>query len=308
MIAQFRHVPNFFILGARRAGTASLAHYLGQHPSIKFTEPRDPTFFLRDELYQRGIDYYIRSFCQSVTQPRWLGEASSYFGYPHLVGPRLRTHYGDAPLKFIVLLREPVARAWSHYLARVHHGTEKRDFATALAEENNEALNSEARYFADGRYTYLLKEWQAYYPLENFLFLLNEDLAVNPLAQIRRVFMWLGVDTTMPINVSERLNTARYSRSPRMVEFLNHPPAWLSSISKHVWPETWQRRRIRHQLRERFQSAYGTLPPLDPAIANELRQRYRGEILALSKLLGRYLSHWLAEEALAEAPVAQMAF
>jgi hypothetical protein len=286
-----------------------MAHYLGQHPAIHFTEPFDPLFFQKDELYHLGIDYYIRSFCHTTTTKRWLGEASSsYFAYPNIVGPRLRAHYGDASLKFIVLLREPVSRAWSHYLARVHHGYEKRDFATALAQEGQELLDSEARYFAEGRYTSLLKEWQAYYPLDNFLILLSEDLTANPLAQVRRVFMWLGLDTTMPINVSERLNTARYSRSPRMVEFVNHPPKWIQSISKRVWPETWQRRRIRHQLRERFQSTYNTLPPLDPDIALELRQRYRGEILALSKLLGRYLSHWLAEEELAEMPMPQMAY
>jgi hypothetical protein len=93
-----------------------------------------------------------------------------------------------------------------------------------------------------------------------------------------------------------------------MVEFVNHPPTWIRAISKQVWREPWQRRRIRHKLRERFQTTYRSLPPLDPAIATDLRHRYRGEILALSKLLGRYLSHWLAEEKLLELPVVQMAY
>lgn len=309
MLGQIRLMPNFFILGARRSGTASLAHYLGQHPAIAFTEPRDPYYFQRDDLYAQGIEFYIRSFCRESGTHQWLGEASSsYFAYPQIVGPRLRSLYGDTPLKFIVILREPVSRAWSHYLACVHHGFEKRDFATALAAEAKEPLESESRYFAEGRYASLIQEWQPYYPLDSFLLLLSEDLAANPLAQVLRVFMWLGVDTTIPINVSERLNTARYSRNPWVVEFLNHPPAWVSTITKRFWPESWKRRRIRHRLRERWQTPYTTPPPIDPAIAAELRQRYRSEILALSKLLGRYLSHWLTDTEENGEPTAQVAF
>jgi hypothetical protein len=302
-------MPNFFILGARRSGTASLAHYLGQHPKIRFIEPRDPAFFQRDELHRLGIDYYIHTFCDTAATQDWLGEASStYFAYPQIVAPRLRAHYGESPAKFIVLLREPVSRAWSHYLGRVHNGYEKRDFASALAEENLEPMESEARYFGEGCYTQLLKEWQCYFAPENFLLLLTEDLAADPLAQVRRVFRWLDVDSSMPVNVSERLNVARYSRSPRVVEFLNHPPAWLSEISKQIWPEWWRRSRIRHHLRERFQVSYRTLPPLDPAIASVMRRRYRSEVLGLSKVLGRYLSHWLAEDEVVESSRAQMAY
>lgn len=302
-------LPNFFVLGARRSGTASLAHYLGQHPAIRFTEPRDTSFFRRRELYTQGIDYYIRSFCRQSDNSPWLGEASpAYFSSPHLIGPRLRDLYGSAPLRFVVLLREPVSRAWSHYLYRRHNGFERRDFATALAQEKLEPYDSEARYYAEGRYTHLLKEWQTYYPLENFLLLLSEDLAASPLAQVRRVFMWLGVDTTMPVSVHERLNPARYSRSPRMVQFLNQPPGWMRSAAARIWPDQWRRQQVHRFLRERFLSVYETLPPLEPAIAAQLRNGYQSEVLALSKLLGRYLSHWLSAEERMEAPVAQMAY
>lgn len=308
MLGHIRHMPNLFILGARRAGAASLAHYLSQHPAIRFTEPVDPDFFRSDELFRLGNDYYIQQFCRHANTHHWLGEAtSSYFAYPHVVGPRLQMTYGDTPLQFVVLLREPVSRAWSHYLSRVHHGYEKRDFATALAQESIELYESEARYFGEGRYAHLLQEWQSYYPAENFLFLLSEDLAANPLAQVRRVINWLGEDATMPINVSHRLNAARYSYSPKIIDFLNHPPALIGALAEQIWPDAWKRKRIVHRLHERFQSPYGTLPPPDPMLAGELRYRYRNDVLALSKRLGRYLSHWLSDEELMEAPVTRLA-
>ena len=128
----YPQLPNFFVLGAMRTGTASLAHYLDQHPAICFTVPRDPNFYRKDELYERGIDYYIHAFSQEMNGQPCRGEASpSYFAHPHVVGPRLQAQYKDYPLKFIVLLRDPVSRAWSHYLSRVHQGYEPRDFATA---------------------------------------------------------------------------------------------------------------------------------------------------------------------------------
>jgi hypothetical protein len=298
-------LPTFFILGARRAGTASLAHYLDQHTMLHFTDPLDPDFFLHEELFRCGPDYYGRTFCQHIganpASNSWLGEASpAYFAYPESVAPRLAETYGDTPPKFVVLLREPVSRAWSHYLMRVNHGYEKRDFATALAREEKSAhkvgTERHPRYFAEGCYAALIQTWHAHFAPDRFLFLLSEDLAANPLAQAQQVFKWLGVDSTVPLNVSQRFNVARYSRSPKLVNFLNNPPEWASNLSRTIWPESWHRRRIRHQLRERLQATYPALPPIDPAIAAELRQRYRGEILALSKLLGRYLSHWLTDE------------
>lgn len=127
-----------------RAGTASLTKYLEQHPAICFTTPRDPYFFQKTDLYQQDIDYYHRQFCRSTTGYPWSGypwrgeSSPTYFAHPHRVGPRLRAHFGDYPLKFIVLLRELVSRAWSHYLFALHHGDETRDFATALAQEAHE--------------------------------------------------------------------------------------------------------------------------------------------------------------------------
>ncbi|MCC6457108.1 MAG: sulfotransferase [Caldilineaceae bacterium] len=306
MSDSFRHLPNFFVLGAMRAGTASLAHYLQQHPSICFTEPRDPHFFRQEQLYQRGLDYYLRSFCATFGENQWRGEASStYFAHPQIVGPRLRAHFGDTPLKFIVLLREPVSRAWSHYLWRVQLGFETREFATALAEEKEGSPTSAARYFAEGCYVRLLDQWQTYYPAENFLLLLSEDLAADPSAQVQRVFRWLDADPAVKINISARLNRNRYSHDPETSPMLEGIPAWLRAMSERIWPNLWRRQRSGIDPNDELPPFYGTRPLLDPIVAAELRKAYQAEVLALSKLLGRYLSHWLLMDELLERPLAR---
>jgi hypothetical protein len=305
MLDPYSQLPNFFVLGAMRTGTASLAHYLDQHPAICFTVPRDPNFYRKDELYQRGINYYIRSFCEEMNGQPCRGEASpSYFAHPHIIGPRLRAHYKDYPLKFIVLLRDPVSRAWSHYLTRFHQGYEARDFATALDQEIHNSSESSVSYLAEGRYAQILQEWQTYYPLDNFILLLSEDLAAAPLAQVHRTFAWLGVDATVPVNVSVRFNLAGYSRGYKVVNFLNNPPALLRMIGQRIWPDSWLRHRIRRSLRNRFHIPYRTLPPLNPNIAAELRSYYHEDVLTLSKMLGRYLSHWLVDDTPMDTPTA----
>ncbi len=290
-------LPNFFILGAAHAGTASLAHYLGQHPVIWFTTPHDPRFFEKDKMYTRGLEYYVKSLCRGSEDIPARGEASpTYFAKPHLIGPRLRTVYADQPLRFIVLLREPTARAWSHYLYRWYHGYEERDFATALAEEIT-APEGEDIYFRGGRYSYLLGEWQHYYPLESFLLLLTEDLAAAPHEQVRRAFSWLNVDPDVQVNVTERLNQASYTQSRSAMRFLDRPPSWVRAVPRGILPHSWLRNDLRRKLRGGFHSTFGKIPELDPNLHRELRLRYQDEVLGVSKLLGRYLTHWLPEDA-----------
>lgn len=291
------HLPNFFILGAARAGTASLAHYIQQHPAIWITSPRDPCFFEKDELYTLGIDYYLRSLCQDAGSTPRRGEASpTYFAKPHLVGPRLRATFGDTPLRFVVLLREPAARAWSHYLYRWNHGYEEREFSAAL-EEEFAAPDRPGLYFHGGRYMFLLEAWQEYYPLENFFLVLTEDLAAAPNDQVARVFAWLGVDPSYRVNVMERFNQGSYTQNRAAMRFFNKPPGWMRAVARKLFPHAWLRDDLRRKLRGGLHTPYGTMPPLDPVIAADLRHRYQGEVLALSKLLGRYLTHWLPEEA-----------
>jgi hypothetical protein len=191
----------------------------------------------------------------------------------------------------LVLLREPVARAWSHYLYRLHHGCETRDFATVMQHEGH----GEGDYFITGRYAYLLEEWQRYYPLASFKLVLSEDLASDPERQVGQVFTWLGLPE-MAIDARARFNQAGYSRSPWLVRFLNRPPGWVSALARRIWQEQWVRNAIRHYLRMRMHVPYRSLPQLDEEIAHALRARYREDTLRLGNLLGRYLSHWLPDD------------
>lgn len=299
MVTRPNLLPDFFILGAMRGGTASLHAYLQQHPALFLSEPRDPRFFDKHEFYWRGPDYYVEQFFAKSTDAAHRGEASAtYLARPEIVAPRWWAVYGGRPIKAIVLLRNPVERAWSHYLYRRNHGYETGDFAAALAWDKAHPLYAHGfspRYLRSGEYAALLATWQRLYPSIEFCCLLSEELARDPAAEVRRVLRFLEVDEEVPLDVSARLNQATQTHSTFAVRWLNRPPRWARTLAKRIWPEGWMRNEMRRRLRQRVQRKQTARPQvMDSVWAAQLRDYYRADVARLGDMLGRDLSHWPA--------------
>ncbi|MCP4153682.1 MAG: sulfotransferase domain-containing protein [bacterium] len=204
--SKFRE-PAFLIIGSQKSGTTSLYLYITRHPRIRPARRKEVHFF--DENYEKGLEWY-RSFFPPVKMFDNLitGEASPYYLFHPLVPERIRATYPD--IKLIVLLRNPVDRAYSQY----HHNY-KRNQVTSTFEE---ALASEPRmlegeketfythpgyqslkykhfsYRARGMYFEQLNNWSDYFPRENFLILQSEAFFKSPGEGMERVFTFLGVD------------------------------------------------------------------------------------------------------------------
>jgi hypothetical protein len=132
-----KNLPNFFLLGAAKAGTTSLYHCLKQHPQVFMPANKEPRFFDRDEFYQEGLSVYLnRHFKGSEIYPA-RGEATPAYHRPEKVIPRMKKAYGRLSPKFLIILRDPVERAWSHYLHRVFFTLEEESFEHALKLEKS---------------------------------------------------------------------------------------------------------------------------------------------------------------------------
>src|SRR5258708_4333366 len=117
-------LPTFFIIGAGKAGTSSLHHYLDQHPEIQMSSNKEPHFFAGPENgfpyamgRVSGLKEYERLFDPAFSVR---GESSpGYTSYPRRQGvpERIRELVPDA--KFIYLARDPIARTVSHHLHRI---------------------------------------------------------------------------------------------------------------------------------------------------------------------------------------------
>lgn len=197
--------PHFIIIGTVKGGTTSLYNYLTLHPSILPAIQKEVNFFNRNYIFQQGLKWYLAHFPQIPQHLNLIaGEASpNYMYYP---GAAKRAFKCLPEVKLIVILRNPIDRAISHYYMARRLGQEKRSLEEALAAEVKiiksipqaafEAVNflqKPAGYLRCGLYVYFLKQWMNVFPREQVVILKSEEMYENPAATMKQVFEFLGV-------------------------------------------------------------------------------------------------------------------
>ena len=223
--AGMRVPPSFFLIGAMKAGTTSLFNNLVFHPQIAEPVSKEIRFF--DFHYERGRRWYIAHFPlkRSALQrgETVSGEASpSYLFDPH-APKRVKRFSPDA--KIIVMLRNPVDRAYSHYQHAVRYWGETRSFADAVKVEDEWIGEEQHRrkldprvmvekriqhsYLTRGRYLDQLNLWMKEFGRDNFLILRAEDYFERPENVMPEVLGFLNLPAWQPDDF-KRLNIAKY--------------------------------------------------------------------------------------------------
>jgi hypothetical protein len=261
--------PDFIILGAAKAGTTALYHYLSQHPQIAMSRIKETNYFslMGEPLDFRGPgdDDYINRLSVTTLEDyqaqfhltahtRAVGEASHLYLYHPETPRRIRAHIPH--VKLIAILRNPVDRAFSAFLHLIRDGREPEgDFEVALAKEEERIQAGWEHiwhYRSMGFYYEQLKRYYDVFPSDQIRVHIYRDFRHDPDTLLREVFEYLGVDTAFRPDRSVRHNRTDRSAAP------------LS---------------------------------LAPELRAELLERFRPDILKLQKLLDRDLSHWLEEDA-----------
>jgi len=290
--------PNFFILGAAKAGTTSLYAYLSQHPEIYLSEVKEPQFFCHEGLYAKGLDYYLDRFFPGSQEFSVRCEATLHYLYYAKVARRLAETLPGDTLKFIVILRDPVARAYSLYWNMVAEGKETLSFPEAIAAERERSLtrDSEAtgeldyQYLESGLYARQLKAYFEYFDPEQFLILFFDDLKSQPEQTLRRVFRFLGVTEEPPIEMDRAHNRAGRPRSRRLQQLLRRPNPVKKALGR-LLPEP-VKYRLAVKLLNLNKKPFD-YPPLEAELASRLSTRFQDDIRELEALTGRPLTHWL---------------
>ena len=224
-MSQPRALPDAVILGAQKSGTSSLHNYLVQHPGVVAPLRKEVHYF--DMNHTRGERWYRAHFGR-VGAAGLNIDSSPYYLFHPAVPRRLHALCPDARL--IVLLRDPVRRAYSHYWHERDKGRETLSFEDAIAAEPTRLGDSQRRlaegtlarshahqhfsYLARGCYAEQLERWFALFPRGQFLVLRFEDLARDPLRVLDTTLGFLGLPPAPPVNLEAR-NTRRY---PPMAE------------------------------------------------------------------------------------------
>ena len=168
-------IPHFLIIGAQKCGTTSLYNYLIQHPQVCAASQKN---FIFDIYFQKGLNWYYNQFpLIKLNKLIITGEASPYYLFHPHAPKRIAKTLPN--VKLIVLLRNPVDRAYSHYYHQVKMKTESLSFRQAIEEENkrlqpelikmleNENYHSLPyqyySYLARGRYIEQLQNWMNFF-------------------------------------------------------------------------------------------------------------------------------------------------
>lgn len=247
-----------------------------------------------EEQFSSGLDSYLRYF--SDAGDRLAGDATpSYFRNGEEVARRMKQLYGESPPHFLLLLRDPVERAYSHYLHNVSEGREPLSFQDALdAEQADPASKQNAwkGYFSDGVYADPLQRWFAQFPRDRFLILRSEDLAHAPDTVLAEIFCFLGVDPAVEVDTDATLNRTGERQSRALGRLLSVLPSGLRSATRRWIPKSI-RLPVEQFIRRRSTGDASDRPTLDPALERTLRIRYAPHVHRLAKLLDRDFSAWL---------------
>jgi sulfotransferase family protein len=222
--ARRRPLPDFVIVGAQKAGTTSLHDYLCQHPSVSQPATKEVHFF--DLAYGRGAGWY-RAHFRPGRPGQISGESTPYYLFHPAVPGRLQETLPEA--KLIVLLRDPVDRAFSHHNHERALGYEHLEFEAALAAEAERLAGEEERLLADpgyrsrahqhfsylarGNYAEQLERWFEHCGEERFLVLSAEDLFGDPAAVVAVAQEFLELPRQIPVDLSAK-NARSYAPIP----------------------------------------------------------------------------------------------
>ena len=180
-----QQLPNFFIIGAPKAGTTTLYNALVNVDGVFMSKVKEPGFFSSESNFQLGIDHYVRAFFKGAQGSPVRGEATPWYLYSSEARCRILLFCPHA--RILVSLRRPADRAYSMYRDQVAAGNEKRPFVVAVREEmaaqEASAVNDvRRRYLWASTYSPHLLAWQQAVGGARMLSVISEELSTAPTA------------------------------------------------------------------------------------------------------------------------------
>lgn len=250
--AGIRMLPDFLIIGAQRCGTTSLFKYLVEHPGVA-APPLGKGAHFFDTNFDRGENWYRGHFpvrrlpVESGPLGRKLtGEGSPYYLFHPLVPARVAEVLPQ--VKLIVMLRDPVVRAHSHYWHELARGFESVSFAQAIALEPERLATAQRRicdepqhhsfvhqhwsYVSRGLYAEQLEAWYSHFSRDQLLVISSERFFADPDPAYAEVLSFLGLaQHTLP-----RYETFNPHAYPDMAaEMWRHLEDLFAAPNAHLW-------------------------------------------------------------------------
>jgi sulfotransferase family protein len=283
--------PNFFIVGAAKSGTTSAYAYLQQHPQVFFPRVKEPHYFsqvkpTREHRFSveaiTNRSAYLRLF-KGAHGSAIVGDASpSYLWDPHAAG-RISCSVPDA--RILILLRDPVERAYSHYLMDFREGMQHQPFYKALQRDiarEHKGWGISYLYYELGLYAGQVRRYLELFRPERVRIMLFDELRHEPKRAMRKLAAFLGIDPDPLEGVDTSRVHNRYAE-PRA--------DWMRRLAgakfARMVGQTAVPRPIGRFIFEHLFLRPSRKPPIDPRARDLLCSLYHDDLVELEGMLNR---------------------
>lgn len=297
-------LPNFLVIGAPKSGTTSLYAYLKQHPDIYLPVRKELHYFtyelLNENVNGPGDRAVISSLCSSfddyamhyreVKDEKMIGEVSpSYLLFPE-VAKRIKSILGE--VKIVIMLRNPVEKAYSQYMHMVRDNLENLMFYDALMaeeERKKEGWSNIWQYAGSSVFAEKVRAYISVFGKENVRIVLFDDLVKDARGAMTGLFSFMNVDDTFVCDTSKTYNRSGNARIKVISDFLSRP-GWIKSALKLVIPE-----KVRIPMRLFIMDLNtGAKEPVDERSRRYLNEYFKSDVRDLETIIERKLG-WLED-------------
>ncbi len=292
-------LPNFLCIGAPKSGTTSLFDILKQHPEIGLSSFKEPHFFDNDSNWKQGVDWYENNYFAKLDN-NVIGEFSPTYLSQIACPLRIKNTLGT-DVKFIVLLRNPVERSYSHYLHTKRDEYEDLGFIDAILSEEERLKKSNVKndfisfsrfsYIYQGCYAQHINNYLRYFPIAQFHFVLFDDFVNRRQETINKILAFLNVseDITLELNISS--NQASAARSIMLKKFMKKK-SLVSKLLKLLIPSLVLRQRLRNRIHAKNNKPISKTPLTYDQRKFCYKNYFSEQIADLEKILERNLDIW----------------
>lgn len=311
--------PNFFVIGAAKCGTTTLYDFLEQHPDVYMSPIKEPHHFSKDivmenfsdeykhylktrnvnlseylqsDLSRKIWEWYISDYNQylqlfkNVKNEKAIGEISNGYLFSEVAAQEIYKKYPEA--KIIMILRNPVERAYSHYLANVRDGRTTLNFRDELIEDSKKTRKGwciSHSYVEMGLYHDQVKRFMDVFPSSQIKIYLNDDLRINASSVGKDLFQFLAINLNSTIDYSKKQNEARLPKSAGIMKLITQ-----TGLKRKIF------RALPIKMQEKVKPLFfkeGKIPKISNDDRAWVLEKYKSDITKTQNLIGRDLSGWL---------------
>ena len=296
-------LPNFLIVGAAKSGTSSLHNYLHEHPEVfmpsynrEGMKVKEPRFLIKDLVQHRlhnGVWNFEEYQClfSDVREEKVIGESTVLYLYYYQHAIKNIKYYLGEEVKIIIMLRNPIDRAYSAFQHVSRGLKETNSFEESLEIEKGRLeretnLTPMVMYKEMGMYYSMVKAYKDSF--KNIHIVFYEDFRDNIALEMNKVYSFLGISKDINVNLNKRYNVGGKRWKNKKSKHFFMKDNWAKSILKSITPK-----KIRQEIRNKLVNlSTKEVEEMKKETRKMLNNYFQEDIKKLSELLNKDLQHW----------------